>query len=169
MIVRVARAPLALKLLAVVAFLVIPAFLLTTPPLALKVIGGIAALWGVMTFANLTFQITSPRHVIVVDELGIEDIRTGIGTIPWPAITSLEIRDHFGTPNLCVEYAESGDKGGDSHSSAIAPMSTNNRTLWIPLKGLSPSAARLRSHLLNNHAGLIGGDVPRNADSIRHS
>ncbi len=158
MILRVARTRLAFRMLIILVFLVGPTFLLTAPPYGLKILGGIAALWAVMALAGLTFRITGPEPIIVIDELGIEDLRSGLGKIPWRDIASLEIRSHLGEEFLYIETARADWYLGDGvPMSTVTRNSTNTSALWMSLKGVSPSASRVRSYLTKNHGAIMGG------------
>lgn len=89
---RLSKTILVAQLFGAVTVAAFVPFLITWPNLPVRIGGWIAAGIVGSALVFLSRRLFSSKAAVVIDEIGIEDLRSRVGIIPWEDIRSLDFR-----------------------------------------------------------------------------
>ena len=123
-------------------------------PLA-TVVGWFGLVFFGLCFAKIVADIVRPGPRVVVNNIGIEDRRLGIGVVPWPEITAIELRWMGSAKSLCVEVVDSDRYVARMPLRARLAVRANALLGYPPITmtfaGLSPGINEVWEYIRRHH------------------
>lgn len=130
-------------------------FSTTVPKLTAQIAGWAGLVFFGSCFIGILTQLFRSGPSVIVDEIGIHDLRSSFGTIPWSDIVSLWIGSVSSARFLCVEVLDPSIYLLRLPSRKRL-LAKTNPSLGFPLitisfSGLSPGLSEVWSYFQSNH------------------
>ncbi len=134
-------------------------FCTTLPGLKPQIFGWLGVFFFGLSLLLIPVRLIRGGVVVLIDDVGIEDRRTGIGTVPWEDIRALRIVKIKSTRLLCVDVTDP-----EKYMSILSPykrlLAKSNIALGfspvtIGFVGLTPSQREVWEYLRNKRPDLI--------------
>jgi hypothetical protein len=130
-------------------------FCTTIPKLKAQIAGWVGLVFFGLCFIAILAQLFRSGPSVILDELGIHDLRSSFGTIPWADVVSLRIGSVRSQRFLCVEVLDPSTYLSrlPSHKRllALANPSLGFPPITIGFSGLSPGLDAVWSYVQSNH------------------
>jgi hypothetical protein len=130
-------------------------FCTTIPNLKAQIAGWVGLVFFGLCFIAILAQLFRSGPSVILDELGIHDLRSSFGTIQWADIVSLRIGSVRSQRFLCVEVRDASTYLSrlPIHKRLLAQAnpSMGFPPITIGFAGLSPGLDEIWSHVQQNH------------------
>lgn len=130
-------------------------FCTTIPKLKAQIAGWAGLVFFGLCFIAILAQLFRSGPSVILDEMGIHDLRSSFGTIPWADVVSLRIGSVKSQRFLCVEVLDPSTYLSrlPSHKRLLAQAnpSLGFPPITIGFSGLSPGLDDVWSYVQTNH------------------